>query len=215
VAGGTGLYVRGLLLGLFAGPPADANVRALLADEAGARGGPRALWDRLARVDAETAARIDPNDLIRITRALEVYLVSGITMSEHQRRHDHRRVPLRYPARIIGLFPPPSTLYPRIDARVEAMLEAGLLAEVQALRRAGFGRNDLSQQAIGYAELHDHLDGVLAFPLAVQHIKRNSRRYARRQASWYRSWNRPDLLVERHADASRVDLAALERYLRG
>ena len=214
VAGGTGFYVRALLLGIFDGPPADPALRARLAEEARARG-IAALWTRLAAVDAAAAARIDAADLVRITRALEVYLITGVTMSEHQRRHDHRRVPPRYPARIVGLFPPPAVLYPRIDARVDAMLAAGLLAEVEALRAAAFGPDHASQQAIGYAELHQHLAGVLDYPGAVERIKRSSRRYARRQASWYRSWNRPDLSVAHHADASEVDLEALERYLRG
>jgi tRNA dimethylallyltransferase len=226
VAGGTGLYVRTLLLGLFEGPPADPALRAQLSAEADAAGGAPALWERLAAIDPAAAGRIERNDLIRITRALEVYMLTGVTMSEHQARHDHRTIPARYPARLVGLFPPTDQLYPRIDARVDAMLERGLLDEVRALRAAGYDRRHLSQQAIGYAELHDLLDGLVAgdaaaatgtaaLDRAIELVKRNSRRYARRQASWYRSWDRSDQPVERYADASEVDLVDLERYLRG
>jgi tRNA dimethylallyltransferase len=223
VAGGTGLYVRTLLLGLFEGPPADPALRAQLSAEADAAGGAPALWERLAAIDPAAAARIERNDLIRITRALEVYLLTGVPMSEHQARHDHRTIPARYQARLVGLFPPTEVLYPRIDARVDAMVARGLLDEVRALRSAGYDRRHLSQQAIGYAELHDLLDAsdlaatgaAAALARAIELVKRNSRRYARRQASWYRSWDRSDQPVERYADATEVDLVDLERYLRG
>ena len=212
VAGGTGLYVRVLLLGLFAGPPADPALRSRLEAEAAAGGGAPALWERLRAVDPEGAGRIDRNDLKRIIRALEVCELTGVPMSHHQRAHDHRRVPPRYPARLVGLRPPDrDELYRRIDARVDAMLAAGLLEEVVRLRRAGFGPGLRSQQAIGYAELHRHLDGALTRDDAVRLIKRNSRRYARRQLGWYRG----DPRVEWHGEASAVAIGDLESYLRG
>jgi tRNA dimethylallyltransferase len=210
VCGGTMLYVRVLLLGLFEGPPADPALRATLTGEAEAAG-TGALWDRLAAADPEAAARIDRADLRRIIRALEVQAATGVPMSEHQRRHDFRTVPPRYPARLVGLAPPRDALYPRIDARVDAMLAAGLLDEVRALRAAGYRPPLRSQQAIGYAELHAHLDGLHDLPRAVELIKRNTRRYARRQLSWYRA----DPRVEWHDDPARVDLDSLRRYLAG
>jgi tRNA dimethylallyltransferase len=209
VAGGTGLYVRALLLGLFEGPPADAELRRQLEAEAEAGGGAPALWERLREVDLESAARIDPNDLIRITRALEVFLLTGATMTEHHRAHDHRKAPLRYRARLIGLAPEREALYRRIDKRVDEMMAAGLLAEVEALRERGFGSEVGSQAAIGYAELHQHLDGEIPLAEAVRLIKRNSRRYARRQLSWYRD----DSSVEWYASGADVDLEELGRYL--
>jgi tRNA dimethylallyltransferase len=212
VAGGTGLYVRALLLGLFVGPPADPALRARLEATAAAGGGPGSLWIRLRAVDPEAAARIDPNDLKRIIRAMEVWELTGVPMSEHQRIHDHRRVEPRYPARIVGLCPPDrEELYRRIDARVDAMMAAGLLAEVARLRAAGYGPGLRSQAAIGYAELHRHLDGALSLDDAVRLVKRNSRRYARRQLSWYRANPR----VEWHGEASVVAIGDLESYLRG
>jgi tRNA dimethylallyltransferase len=205
VAGGTMLYVRALLLGLFEGPPADPAVRARLEAEPDTA----ALWHRLAAVDPELTARVDRNDRKRIVRALEVHELTGVPMSEHQRRHDFSRVPPRYPVRLVGLAPERELLYRRIDARVRDMMARGLLDEVRALRAAGYDLRHRSQSAIGYAELHRHLDGALSLDDAVRLIQRNSRRYARRQLSWYRG----DARVQWYAGAADVDLGELERYL--
>lgn len=210
VAGGTGLYVRALLLGLFEGPPADSAIRARLGAEAAAAGSNAPLRERLEAIDPDSAARIEENDVRRTIRALEVYELTGIVMSEHQRRHDHRQVAMRYPARIVGLCPDDrAELYRRIDDRVDQMMAAGLLGEVEALRAAGYGPDLRSQQAIGYAELHQVLDGSCDLEPAVELIKRNSRRYARRQLSWYRS----DPRVEWSAGVQSVAIGDLERYL--
>ena len=209
VCGGTGLYVRALLFGLFAGPPAVPAVRAEL-EEVATRDGLDALWARLAEVDADSAARIDRHDRKRLIRALEVFASTGVTLSEHHRRHDHRAVPPRYPHRLIGVAPPRAALYATIDARVDAMIAAGLLDEVRRLRAAGHAPPLRSQQAIGYAELHDHLAGRFDLSRAVELMKRNSRHYARRQLSWYRG----QASVEWVAAADRVDLADLASYLR-
>ena len=208
VCGGTGLYVRALLLGLFAGPAAHPEVRARLAAFAEAEGVP-ALHARLAEVDPALAPRIDRNDAKRIIRALEVYETTGVTMSEHQRRHDHRTIEPRYPVRMVGLSPARDDLYRRIDERVDAMLAAGLFDEVERLRTAGYLPPLRSQQAIGYAEIHDHLDGRVTRERSIELVKRNSRHYARRQLSWYRADTRIAWAVDRGA----VDLSALERYL--
>jgi tRNA dimethylallyltransferase len=210
VAGGTGLYVRALLLGLFRGPAADPAIRGRLVAEAEAGGGARSLWARLDAVDPAAAARIEPNDLRRIVRALEVHEATGIPMSVHQARHDHRSVPRRYPARLVGLCPVDRTeLYRRIEARVAGMMDAGLLDEVRRLRALGYRPPLRSQAAIGYAELHRHLDGELSAEAAVALIMRNSRRYARRQLSWYRA----DDAVEWYPQASAVAIEVLKGYL--
>ncbi|HVK74965.1 MAG TPA: tRNA (adenosine(37)-N6)-dimethylallyltransferase MiaA [Kofleriaceae bacterium] len=208
VCGGTGLYVRALLLGLFEGPPADPELRAALDAEARAHGVP-ALWAQLAAVDPAIATRIDRNDQKRIVRALEVFRLTGEPMSVHQQRHDHRAVAPRYPHVLVGLAPPRDRLYATIDARVDAMLAAGLLAEVEALRSRGYAPPLRSQQAIGYAELHDHLEGRSDLSRAIELVKRNSRRYARRQLSWYR----PDRNVRWAEEPAAVDLDALAQYL--
>ena len=102
VCGGTGLYVRALLLGLFAGPPASPELRAELAELARTRGAP-ALHAELTRIDPAAAARIDRNDAKRMIRAIEVFRLTGEPMSAHQARHDHRSAPARYEARLVGL----------------------------------------------------------------------------------------------------------------
>jgi tRNA dimethylallyltransferase len=210
VCGGTGLYVRALLLGLFAGPPASPEIRAELTQLARERGA-AALHAELARVDPAAAAKIDPNDEKRTIRALEVYRLTGEPMSAHQAKHDHRALPRRYPAMLVGLAPERDALYAAIDARVDAMIAAGLEREVDALRAAGYRPPLRSQQAIGYAELHDAADGRLQRARAIELIKRNSRHYARRQVSWYRS----DTTIAWHPAVGAVDLAELERYLAG
>ena len=210
VAGGTGLYVRALLLGLFAGPPASPEVRAALEAQATA-GGLDALHAELATTDPVAADKIDRNDRKRIIRALEVHRLTGEPMSAHQARHDHRTLERRYPARLIGLAPPRDDLYRAIEARVDAMLAGGLESEVATLRAAGYLPPLRSQQAIGYAELHEVAAERLERPRAIELIKRNSRHYARRQLSWYRA----DSTVAWYAHPDAVDLADLERYLGG
>ena len=209
VAGGTGLYVRVLLFGLFDGPRGDPATRARLAEEAARNGGPAFLWRRLCEIDAASAARIHERDLRRITRALEVWELTGKTMSEWQKDNNFNLLPMRYQALIAGLAPPREALYARIDERVHGMMADGLLAEVEQLRARGFGPHLRSQAAIGYAELHAHLRGEYDLARAVALIQRNSRRYARRQLSWYRA----DRRVNWAKSPSEIDLAALQRYL--
>ena len=204
ICGGTGLYVRALLLGLFEGPPASPAVRAELAALGIAR-----LRAELERVDPRAAAKIERNDEKRMIRALEVFRLTGEPMSVHQERHDHRTMPRRYEARLVGLQPERDALYRAIDQRVDEMIEAGFEHEVAALRAGGYRPPLRSQQAIGYAELHALADGTLPRERAIELIKRNSRHYARRQASWYR----PDKQIAWYAAPTAVDLTDLERYL--
>jgi tRNA dimethylallyltransferase len=206
VCGGTGLYVRALLLGLFEGPPASPELRAELQKQPLAD-----LHAELVKVDAAIAAKIDRNDAKRIIRALEVWRLTGEPMSTHQARHDHRTLPPRYEARIVGLAPERDVLYAAIDARVDQMLSDGLEGEVAGLRDAGYAPPLRSQQAIGYAELHAVAAGELERARAIELIKRNSRHYARRQLSWYR----PDPSISWHPGPAAVDLAELGRYLAG
>ena len=200
VAGGTGLYVRALLLGLFPGPPANEELRRELEASADEHGTEH-LRARLAQVDPDSADRIEKNDRKRLIRAIEIYEVTGTTMTAHHAQHDHRNVPPRYDARLIGLAPKREILYARIDARVDDMMHSGWLDEVRRLRADGYGAHLRSQSAIGYSELHQHLDGTLDLGEAVRLIKRNSRRYARRQLSWYRD----DERVEWFDSPSEID----------
>jgi tRNA dimethylallyltransferase len=210
VCGGTGLYVRALLLGLFAGPPASPELREELSELA-RKNGTAALHAELTRIDPQAAGKIDRNDAKRIIRALEVFRLTGEPMSAHQARHDHRSTPPRYEAQRVGLAPERDALYRAIDQRVDAMIAAGLEGEIAQLRTQGYRPPLRSQQAIGYAELHDAADGRVERGRAIELIKRNSRHYARRQLSWYRA----DTAIRWHVDPGAVDLADLERYLAG
>lgn len=210
VCGGTGLYVRALLLGLFAGPPASPELRAELTERARAAG-TAALHAELTAVDPVAAAKIDRNDAKRIIRALEVFRLTGEPMSAHQAKHDHKSTPPRYTTRMIGLQPEREALYRAIDDRVDAMIAGGLEREVAVLRARGYLPPLRSQQAIGYAELHDAAAGRVERSRAIELIKRNSRHYARRQLSWYRA----DPSIRWYGDPTAVDLDDLERYLAG
>ena len=209
ICGGTGLYVRALLFGLFDGPPADLRLRADLEAEVGEIG-VHGLHDRLAAIDPLAAERIERNDQRRIIRALEVFTLTGTPMSTHWARHDHRSLPSRYTVQLVGIAPEREALYRTIDTRVAAMFDAGLIAEVQALRAAGYAPPMRSQLAIGYAEIHAHLEGKADLAQTITLVQRNSRHYARRQLSWYRG----DDTVTWSTAGAAVDLDALQRYLR-
>ena len=185
VAGGTGLYVDSLLSGrTFAAFSPDSSLRKELEAELAERGG-EAMLAELSRVDPEAAARLHPNDHKRIVRALEVYRSTGRTISEHNR--ETRALPPRYEALTIGLnFQDRADLWARIDARVDAMVETGLVAEVEGLLDRGFREGVTAPQAIGYKEIVEALDGFISLDEAVERIKLATRRYAKRQRTWFR-----------------------------
>jgi len=210
VAGGTGLYVKALLHGLFEAPPVDAALRREHQRIRDARG-LGALRDELRRVDPRSADSIDPNDFVRISRALEVWQTAGRTASSL--RDAHRFAPRRYGATVIGLQIDPQTLRRRIDARVEAMLAAGWLEEVGQLRAAGYvGTHPMG--ALGYRQLDRHLRGELDLDQAVWLTKRDTWRFSRRQRNWFRredavSW----VPFDRPLDPAEV-VSAMERQVR-
>jgi tRNA dimethylallyltransferase len=181
IVGGTGLYFRALTRGLFEAPPSDPEIRARHQAEATAAG-VETLHRRLAAVDPEAAAAILPGDLLRISRALEVHEQTGATITELRRR-GARPGPLRLFTVIFDM--PTPDLRARITARVEAMMSAGFLDEVQALRAAGHG-GARALQALGYRQLGAHLDGTLSLEAAVADIQRTTFAYARRQRTWFR-----------------------------
>jgi tRNA dimethylallyltransferase len=186
LCGGTGLYYRSLLYGLFSGPAADEALRARLDEEAEVRG-VESLWARLAAVDPEASTRIDRRDRVRLIRALEVFELTGVPISRHQKEHDHRRRPLRYPVRAVGLGPPRAALGERIDVRVEAMVASGLVDEVRALNARGYACSLRAFSAIGYREICSYLHGKYPLEEAARKIKQATRRYARRQLAWFRA----------------------------
>ena len=175
VVGGTGLYIDSLVSGLdFADNTSDNALR-------------EAMLARLAQFDPERAAKLHPGDKRRIVRAIEIYLLTGTTITEHDRitaarlkRYDAARIVLNYADR--------ADLYARIDARVDAMEQAGLADEVRALLTSGLSPDCTAMQAIGYKEIAAFLEGKTTEREAFDLIKQSSRRYAKRQLTWFGRW---------------------------
>jgi tRNA dimethylallyltransferase len=182
VAGGTGLYISSLVDNLtFAPLESDPALREELAAYA-AENGNHALWERLRAVDPDLVATLHPNNRGRVIRALEVYQLTGIPMSEQQRRA--REHPSPYEAKMLGLtFRDRERLYARIDARMDSMLANGLVKEAQDLLAKA---TSTAAQAIGYKELFPYLRGEISLGAATEAIKRETRRYAKRQLTWFR-----------------------------
>ncbi len=183
IVGGTGLYIRALHRGLFEGPDGDNLLRDALRHEVEERG-VEALHLDLQRLDPEAARRIHPRDVVRIVRALEVYHRTGVPISVHQRRHGFGEE--RYHAIYLGISMSKSALYSRIDTRVDGMMANGLLEEVEGLMRLGYGPDLPSMKAIGYRHMAAYLRGELSLDEAVTQMKRDTRRYAKRQMTWFR-----------------------------
>jgi len=183
VVGGTGLYISSLVYNIrYPEFASDRVYRAQLENEAHARG-IKALHDDLARIDPEAAVKIHVNDKKRIIRALEVYRATGVAISEHER--NSRKTPPEFRYRLIGLGVERAELYRRIDARVDSMIEQGLEGEARRLMER-YGRQCAAFQAIGYKELFAYFDGACTLEEAVAKIKMETRRYAKRQMTWFR-----------------------------
>ena len=194
VCGGTGLYVDSLLNNIiFADIPSDDALRERLNAEFDETGGD-ALLERLRSVDPETAGKLSPSDKKRIVRGLEVYELSGTTLSEYNRRS--RVFPDRYRSVIIGIgYRDRGKLYDRINRRVDMMLEAGLLDEVRQFYAENAGKTVI--QAIGCKELLPFLRGEQSLDEAVEKLKMETRRFAKRQLTWFR---RNDKIIWIYAD---------------
>lgn len=183
VAGGTGLYIQALLYGLADVPGGDDELRErLLREEREA--GTGTLHTRLRTVDPVLAQRLAPHDLVRIVRGLEVFEQSGRRLSEMQAEHAAGRCPYR--VLTLGLNMPREDLYRRIDQRVWQMLEEGLVQEVERLLQRGVPADCKAMRTIGYREIVQYIEGALTLEEAVSLIQRDTRRYAKRQLTWFR-----------------------------
>ncbi len=178
VAGGTHLYIKALLDGLFEGPGADEALRTQLAAIPAAE-----RRAELERVDPDAAARIHPNDERRTIRALEVYRLTGTPISEHQRQWDQGRQ--RDDRVLIGLEWPADALSRRINARVRQMVEQGLIEEARTLWEAG-RLGPQAREALGYKQLIEHFEGRNGLGDAIEAIKIETRRFAKNQRTWLR-----------------------------
>jgi tRNA dimethylallyltransferase len=183
--GGTPLYLKALLYGLFDGPAADDALRRRLAEEA-ERLGVAVLHDRLKKIDPGSAARLHPNDVRRVVRALEVWELTGRGISALQQQWTVTPPPDASADYCLCLELPRAELYARIDARVRQMIADGLVDEVRALRQLERPLSREATQAVGYKELFAHLDGVGPLENAVALIQTRSRNFAKRQLTWFR-----------------------------
>jgi tRNA dimethylallyltransferase len=184
VCGGTGLYIKTLTHGLFTGPARDPLVRAALGAEA-ERDGLAALYARLGRQDPEATAWIHPNDRQRIVRALEVYQLTGKPMSQWQKEHAFAEAP--YQTLAIGRNRERAELYGAIDRRCDRMIENGLLEEVRQLAARGYSLELKALQSVGYRHMGMVLRGECLLQEAVDLMKRDTRRLAKRQLTWFRN----------------------------
>ena len=182
--GGTPLYLKAMLRGIFAGPPADPKLRKELYEES-QNAPPDFLHTELKKIDPVSAERLHPNDTKRLIRAIEVFRNSGIPISDWQKQFDDPAPASR--CKVIVLDWPRDVLYERISRRVDHMIDNGFLDEVQQLTKRFLPISQTAAQALGYKELFEYLDKKMSLHITVETIKQNTRQFAKRQMTWFRS----------------------------
>jgi tRNA dimethylallyltransferase len=203
IVGGSTLYVRALTVGLFGGPGASREIRAELSQRP-----VEELYMELRRIDPQAAAKIRPNDRVRIVRALEVYYLTGKPISHFWGKEK----PFPWPLLVVGIVTDRSELYRRIVARVEEMFSRGLLNEARILLRTKLPADVPILRTIGYEELFDYLRGQLSLEAAKRRIVANTKAYARRQLVWFR--NEPGIRwLDRTGRSSREVAQEIRRLL--
>lgn len=181
VVGGSGLYIRALFDGFFEKEITDISIKKRLNKEM-AETGIKPLYEKLCQLDPPSAEKIHPNNVHRIVRALEVYEITGVPLSEY---HNEKTVPAPFDPLFIGLNIDRQQLYRQIEKRVDRMLEIGLVDEVKTLKNLGYQRTLNSQQTVGYREVFEYLEGELNYEEMERLIKQRSRNYAKRQLTWF------------------------------
>lgn len=207
VCGGTGLYLKALTGGLFSGPGRDPELRRSLQGEVEQKG-LAVLYRRLLDIDPTVASSIHPNDRQRTIRALEVFELTGKPLTEWQREHAFREQP--YDVLKIGLHRERIQLYDLINRRSERMIADGLLEEVRALTAKGYGLELTPLRSLGYRQMGQVLRGAQNMPDALEEMKRESRRLAKRQLTWFR---RDSEILWYHPDQRQEILATVEHFL--
>ena len=212
IVGGTGLYMDALIRGNAFAPCPSTGRREEL-EALAASQGIEAVIERLRAVDPESAARLHPSDQKRIVRAMEVYLETGMTITEHNRKT--QEIPPKYhPIRFTLTDRQRQTLYDRIDRRVDTMVEAGLIEEIQGLLARGIPEKCTAMQAIGYKEFVAALHGACSLEEAAGQVKQSSRRYAKRQLTWFRRNPENIWLIREDGQTSMEILDSARQYLR-
>ena len=184
VAGGTGLYVKTLLGGLFCGPGADESLRDFYRQELECHG-KAYLYGKLKEKDEEAAARIDANDTVRVIRALEVLELSGESIATKQKKHGFGDI--SYECLKIGLLTDRDHLYDRIDQRTDKMIREGLIEEVEKLLESGYHENLKPMRSLGYKHMVSFIKGTHRLEEAIGMMKRDTKHYAKRQMTWFGS----------------------------
>ena len=212
IVGGTGLYMDALIRGNAFAPCPSTGRREEL-EALAASQGIEAVIEKLQKVDPESAARLHPSDQKRIIRAMEVYLETGMTITEHNRKT--QEIPPKYhPIRFALADRQRQTLYDRIDRRVDTMVEAGLIEEIQGLLARGIPEKCTAMQAIGYKEFVAALHGACSLEEAAGQVKQSSRRYAKRQLTWFRRNPENIWLIREDGQTSMEILDSARQYLR-
>jgi len=199
LVGGTGLYIKALLRGLVETPASDAGLRNRCREHV-RRYGSLSLHERLRKIDPQAAVRIHPSDVVRVIRALEVFELTGRSISEIRERHAFATC--RYRTLKIGLAVERRELLERIDRRTDRMIERGLVDEVRELRRRGYGPDLKSMSSLGYRHIAGCLEGRCTLAEAVQKTKQDTRRYAKRQMTWFGA--DPEIQWHPREDAEKV-----------
>ena len=193
IVGGTGLYINTLVDGIeFADVPGDEEYRNELIEK-GYREGAMSIYKELEKVDSESAKKIDPNNIRRVARALEIYKVTGKTKTQLD---IESRKEVKYDYRLFGMEWDRETLYNRIDLRVDKMIEAGLIDEVRNVTEK-FKISNTAVQGLGYKEVIEYLNGNISYEEMIEKLKLETRHYAKRQLTWFRrdkriKWIKPD-----------------------
>ncbi len=194
LVGGTGLYLKALIKGLFNPGTSPADTRNRLKYEAETYGA-ESLYKRLLTSDREAADKIHPNDTFRIIRALEVYETTGMTISEHHKKHAFSGN--RFNVLKIGLTTEREDLYKRIEKRIDLMVEAGFAEEVKRLLDMNYPAGLKSMQSIGYRHMIEYVTGRISLDETVKTLKQDTRRFAKRQMTWFNAdpeivWVKPN-----------------------
>ncbi|MBR0365904.1 MAG: tRNA (adenosine(37)-N6)-dimethylallyltransferase MiaA [Clostridia bacterium] len=208
MCGGTGLYINSVINDIsFGEVETDYALRDELTELARRRGG-EYMIELLSGFDPVSAARLHPNNIRRVIRAIEFYRLTGVPISEHQEMT--KRAVSRYEPIMFCIDHPRQELYERINRRVDMMFEAGLIEEVRRLMEMGYGRDLNSMQGIGYKEIIGFFNGECTFDEAKDAIKQGSRRYAKRQLTWFRRDDR--IIWLDHTDAIEQAIGTVKTY---